>query len=285
MSNALIKHVLPILRLAIWIMPIPFGAAASGNNFLSSAGLLVFLLASLSLPSTVRCRQMKRAGTSAYASVGSLLYGGLIALCIAVGMLNGLMAYEWWHDYVYRTAAFFIWMLITISLQYAMAWGIETWRASQRMKWYSEFLDPVLYSLPLPCAVMGMLLFPAVSGPVTSSLVIGVMGIMGFGFLAMGIWVIAVFAFYFFPSKALPVRKRVIQIIRIVVMTIIWLGSNHVIFNSDMQIFSTVVFRFMPVVQNNILVFVTPFVLESILIMAAVAVANIAVMAGTAWRR
>ncbi len=279
MAETALMRFRAIIRLAIWIVPLPFGAAASGNNFFASVGLLVFLLASLSLPVTVRHRQVKRTGTSVYAPIGALLYGGVISLCIAVGVLNGFMGYDWWKDHVWRTAVFFCWMIGTISLQSFMAWEIEKWQAVLRKKWYSEFMDPILYSLPLPCAVMGMLLFPAVSGTVTSSLVIGVMGIMGFGFLAMGIVVIAVFAFYFFPPKTIPRKKRVLQIIRIIIMTVVWIGSNHLLFNSQFRIFSTVIFQFMPVVQNNILVFITPFVTESVLVIAAVSVSNIAVMA------
>ena len=82
-----------VLRLALWTVPIPFGAFASDKGLFVSLSVLVFILASLSLPITVRRRQMKGTGTSQYASVGAILYGGIVALCVAVAILNGLMAY------------------------------------------------------------------------------------------------------------------------------------------------------------------------------------------------
>lgn len=280
MAEIIAERMRAVLRLALWIIPIPFGAFASDKGLFVSLSVLVFILASLSLPITVRRRQKKRLDTSQYASVGAILYGGIIVLCMAVGVLNGLMSYSFWHDYAPRVAAFFVWMLGTIALQYAVSWGIEFWLKRRRMYWFSEFLDTVLYSLPLPCAVMGMLLFPSVNNEeVTASLVIGVMGIMGFGFIAMGILVIAVFAFYFFPSKQLPMKLRIIQCVRILVMTAVWLGANSIIFDSQMQVFSTFIFKCMPVVQNNFLVFVTPFIVEGCLVIAAIAVSNVCMMA------
>lgn len=280
MTETIAERIRAILRLALWIIPIPFGAFASDKGLFVSLSVLVFILASLSLPVTVRCRQVKQLGTSRYASVGALLYGGVIVLCVAVGILNGLMSYSLWDEYALRVAVFFVWMIGTVALQSAAAWGVDWWLKRRRMYWFSEFLDTVLYSLPLPCAVMGMLLFPAVdNGEVTASLVIGVMGIMGFGFIAVGIFVIAVFAFYFFPSKHLPVKERIVQCLRIIVMTALWLGANSLIFDSQLQIFSTFIFQCMPVVQNNFLVFITPFVVESFLVIAAVAVGNLFAMA------
>ena len=269
-----------VLRLALWTVPIPFGAFASDKGLFVSLSVLVFILASLSLPITVRRRQMKGTGTSQYASVGAILYGGIVALCVAVAILNGLMAYPFWQEYALRVASFFAWMVGTLTLQSLAAWGVDWWLKRRRVYWFSEFLDTILYSLPLPCAVMGMLLFPSVGdGEVTTSLVVGVMGIMGFGFIAMGICVIAVFAFYFLPSKGLPGKERIIQCLRIVVMTAVWLMANSIIFDSRLQIFSSLIFQCMPVVQNNFLVFITPFVVESCLVVASVAVGNVFVMA------
>lgn len=279
MMISMAERVRSVLRLALWTVPIPFGAFASDKGLFVSLSVFVFILSSLSLPITVRRRQMKRIGASQYASVGAILYGGIVALCVAIGILNGLMAYPFWQEYVFRVMVFFVWMIGTLALQSLAAWSVDWWRQRRRMYWFSEFLDTVLYSLPLPCAVMGMLLFPAIpDDEVTTSLVVGVMGIMGFGFIAMGICVIAAFAFYFFPSKELPGKERVVQCLRIVAMTAVWLGANSVIFDSRLQIFSSIIFQCMPVVQNNFLVFITPFVVESCLVVAAVAVGNVFVM-------
>ncbi len=268
-----------VLQLFIWILPIPFGAFASDRSFFAPLSLLVFLVLSLSMPVTMRLRQMKRHKASVYAPVGSILYGSLVVLLIAIGILNGLMSYSFWQQYVLRVAAFTCWMAGTILVQALASWAVAYWQRHTRKHWYSEFLDPVLYSFPLPCALMGMFLFPSVSGGnVTQSLVIGMLGIIGFGFMAMGVLALAVIAFYFFPSKTLPTKERCIQLVRIVGMAVVWLESLYLLFNSKVQLFSTVIFQCMPISQNNILVFVTPFVTVSVLLVAAIAVSNVLVM-------
>lgn len=268
-----------VLQLFIWILPIPFGAFASDQSFFAPLSLLVFLVLSLSMPVTMRLRQMKRHKASVYAPVGSILYGSLVVLLIAIGILNGLMSYSFWQQYVLRVAAFTCWMAGTILVQALASWAVAYWQRHTRKHWYSEFLDPVLYSFPLPCALMGMFLFPSVSGGnVTQSLVIGMLGIIGFGFMAMGVLALAVIAFYFFPSKTLPTKERCIQLVRIVGMAVVWLESLYLLFNSKVQLFSTVIFQCMPISQNNILVFVTPFVTVSVLLVAAIAVSNVLVM-------
>mgnify|MGYP004596947495 FL=1 len=268
-----------VLQLFIWILPIPFGAFASDQSFFAPLSLLVFLVLSLSMPVTMRLRQMKRHKASVYAPVCSILYGSLVVLLIAIGILNGLMSYSFWQQYVLRVAAFTCWMAGTILVQALASWAVAYWQRHTRKHWYSEFLDPVLYSFPLPCALMGMFLFPSVSGGnVTQSLVIGMLGIIGFGFMAMGVLALAVIAFYFFPSKTLPTKERCIQLVRIVGMAVVWLESLYLLFNSKVQLFSTVIFQCMPISQNNILVFVTPFVTVSVLLVAAIAVSNVLVM-------
>lgn len=269
-----------VLQLAIWILPVPFGAFASDRSFFAPLSLLVFLILSLSMPVTMRLRQMKRHEASVYAPVGSILYGSLVVLLAAIGILNGLMSYPFWQQYVLRVTAFTCWMAGTVLLQVLASWATAYWQAHSRSCWYSEFLDPVLYSFPLPCALMGMFLFPSIAGGnVTQSLVIGMLGIIGFGFMAMGVIVLAVIAFYFFPSKALPTKEWCIQLVRIVGMAAVWLGSLYMLFNSDIKLFSTVIFQCMPISQNNLLVFITPFVTVSVLLVAAIAVSNILVMA------
>lgn len=268
-----------VLQLFIWILPIPFGAFASDRSFFAPLSLLVFLVLSLSMPVTMRLRQMKRHKASVYAPVGSIFYGSIVVLLIAIGILNGLMSYSFWQQYVLRVAAFTCWMAGTILVQALASWAVAYWQRHTRKHWYSEFLDPVLYSFPLPCALMGMFLFPSVSGGnVTQSLVIGMLGIIGFGFMAMGVLALAVIAFYFFPSKTLPAKERCIQLVRIVGMAVVWLESLYLLFNSNVHLFSMVIFQCMPISQNNILVFVTPFVTVSVLLVAAIAVSNILVM-------
>lgn len=267
-----------VLQLAIWILPIPFGAFVSDRSFFAPLSLLVFLVLSLSMPVTMRLRQMKRHGSSIYAPVGSILYGSIIILLIAIGILNGLMSYSFWQEYIPRVLVFTAWMIGTVICQSAASWGIACWQKHTHRHWYSEFLDPVLYSFPLPCALMGMLLFPAIAGNITQSLIIGMLGIIGFGFMAIGIIAVAVMAFYFFPKKELPRKERCLQVLRIIWMVLVWASCLYLLFMNDAKIFSTVVFQCMPISQNNILVFITPFVTASVLLVASIAVSNVIMM-------
>ena len=69
-------------------------------------------------------------------------------------------------------------MFLTVAIQYLAARAVDFWKGRRRKYWYSQFIDPIVYSLPLPCAVLGMFLFPAVSdSSVTQSLVVGIMAI------------------------------------------------------------------------------------------------------------
>ena len=137
------------LYLALWIVPIPFGAFASDQPYFASFSLLVFLLASLSLPQTVRWRQRKRKGTSPYASAGSMLYGSVLVLLVAIGILNGFMPLDWWGNYFCRIAAYFAWMVLTVVVQAFVSWGVEAWQAGLRS---AEFLhrDPGRHRLRFP---------------------------------------------------------------------------------------------------------------------------------------
>ena len=268
-----------VLQLALWILPIPFGAFVSDKSFFAPLSVLVFLVLSLSMPVTMRMRQMKRHRSSVYAPVASILYGSIIILLIAIGLLNGLMSYPFWQEYIPRALTFTAWMIGTIICQAVASWGIAYWQKHTHRHWYSEFLDPVLYSFPLPCALMGMLLFPAITGNITQSLIIGMLGIIGFGFMAIGIIAIAVLAFYFFPNKELPRKERCLQILRVILMVLVWTSCLYLLFMNDAKIFSTVVFQCMPISQNNVLVFITPFVTAGSLLVVSIAVSNVIMMA------
>lgn len=266
-----------ILRLILFIVPIPFGAFASDKMFFASLSVLVFVLASLALPCTVRWRQMQRYGISDYAPVGAILYGGVIVLAVSFGVLNGCLLSPLWQSYGWRVGMYAAWLIGTVAVQAAAAWGIGAWQKRLRRYWFSEFLDPILFALPLPCALMGMFLFPGVAGEdMTQSLIIGMLGIIGFGFLAIGVLVIGTFAFYFFPKKGLyGGAERIVQLVRIVAMTAVWLGIHYVFLNTSGVYFKLFVLYFLPVSQNSPAVFVSPFILESLCIVVSVAVANV----------
>ena len=172
-------------------------------------------------------------------------------------------------------------MLFRSAIQYLAARAVDFWKGRRRKYWYSQFIDPIVYSLPLPCAVLGMFLFPAVSdSSVTQSLVVGIMAIMGFCFIGMSIFVIATFAFYFFPYKRYGYqgKKRLVHIAAIVVMVLMWALVQHILFDSQIHVF-TYIFKAMPILQNNPLVFVTPFVVAALTIIGCVAMRNVVLAA------
>lgn len=126
-----------------------------------------------------------------------------------------------------------------------------------------------------------MFLFPAVSdSSVTQSLVVGIMAIMGFCFIGMSIFVIATFALYFFPYKRYGYqgKQRLVHIAAIVVMVLMWALVQHILFDSQIHVF-TYIFRAMPILQNNPLVFVTPFVVAALTIIGCVAMRNVVLAA------
>lgn len=271
------------LRAVLWaacgIVPIPFGAFASDRPYIAAASILVFFILSFAVPLWLGYRRRKLGRYDDYASAGATFYGGSVALIVAVGLLNGLIGLALWHSYWGRVFLFTLWMLLTLAAQYGAAKGIDFWYSRLRRYWYSQFLDPILFSLPLPCAVLGMFLFPAFSDESASvSLFIGIMAIMGFCFLAISIFVIATFAFYFFPYKRYGYsrKEKIVHLLSIVVMVLLWVMVQNLLFNSNIQVFGYI-FKAMPILQNNPLVFVTPFLLSSLVIIGCVALRNVVV--------
>ena len=59
-------------------------------------------------------------------------------------------------------------------------------------------------------------------------------------------------------------------------MVLLWIMVQNLLFNSDLQVFGYI-FKAMPILQDNLLVFVTPFVLLSIVIIGCVALRNVVV--------
>ena len=265
-------------RLILFAVPIPLVAFATDMPYVASFSLLVFMLASLALPCTVYRWQVKGKGTSVYAPVGPTLYGSIIALIAAVGILNGIMLSPLWKTYAFRVAFFALWMIGTVAVQAVVSWGIAAWRRHVRAYWFSEFLDPILYALPLPCAVMGMFMFPGTGADgVTSSLIIGMLGIISFGFIVIAILGMATFAFYFYPKPALYPRTidKVIGLVRIVVMTVVFLGIHYVFFNGEELPYRYFLYYCSPLTQNNPIVFVSVFVLESFIIAVSISISNL----------
>lgn len=274
-------RLLAVVWASCGILPLPLGAFASDRPYIASASILAFFILSFAIPLWLGYR-LRRAGRDGdYASSGATLYGGAVVLLVAVGLLNGLTGLDCWHSYPVRVGLFALWMFLTVAIQYLAARAVDFWKGRRRKYWYSQFIDPIVYSLPLPCAVLGMFLFPAVSdSSVTQSLVVGIMAIMGFCFIGMSIFVIATFAFYFFPYKRYGYqgKKRLVHIAAIVVMVLMWALVQHILFDSQIHVF-TYIFKAMPILQNNPLVFVTPFVVAALTIIGCVAMRNVVLAA------
>lgn len=271
------------LRALLWaacgILPLPFGAFVSDKPYLASSSIIAFFILSFVVPLWLGLRRRREGKRDEYASSRAILYGGAVVLFIAIGILNALTGLDCWHDYPIRVCLFTLWMLLTLAVQYMAAKGVDFWRARWRKFWYSAFIDPILVSLPLPCAILGMFLFPSIGEDmITQSLIVGIMAIMGFCFLGMSILVLATFALYFFPYKRYGLEKkaRLVHLAAIVVMALMWIFIQQLLFNSQAHLF-TYVFKAMPVMQNNPLVFVTPFVLSALIIIGCVALRNVVI--------
>ena len=274
-------RLLAVVWASCGILPLPLGAFASDRPYIASASILAFFILSFAIPLWLGYRRRRAGRDGDYASSGATLYGGAVVLLVAVGLLNGLTGLDCWHSYPVRGGLFALWMFLTVAIQYLAARAVDFWKGRRRKYWYSQFIDPIVYSLPLPCAVLGMFLFPAVSdSSVTQSLVVGIMAIMGFCFIGMSIFVIATFAFYFFPYKRYGYqgKKRLVHIAAIVVMVLMWALVQHILFDSQIHVF-TYIFKAMPILQNNPLVFVTPFVVAALTIIGCVAMRNVVLAA------
>ena len=274
-------RLLAVVWASCGILPLPLGAFASDRPYIASASILAFFILSFAIPLWLGYRRRRAGRDGDYASSGATLYGGAVVLLVAVGLLNGLTGLDCWHSYPVRVGLFALWMFLTVAIQYLAARAVDSWKGRRRKYWYSQFIDPIVYSLPLPCAVLGMFLFPAVSdSSVTQSLVVGIMAIMGFCFIGMSIFVIATFAFYFFPYKRYGYqgKKRLVHIAAIVVMVLMWALVQHILFDSQIHVF-TYIFKAMPILQNNPLVFVTPFVVAALTIIGCVAMRNVVLAA------
>ena len=267
-------RLLAVVWASCGILPLPFGAFASDRPYIASASILAFFILSFAVPLWLGYRRRRAGRDGDYASSGATLYGGAVVLLVAVGL-------DCWHSYPVRVGLFALWMFLTVAIQYLAARAVDFWKGRRRKYWYSQFIDPIVYSLPLPCAVLGMFLFPAVSdSSVTQSLVVGIMAIMGFCFIGMSIFVIATFALYFFPYKRYGYqgKQRLVHIAAIVVMVLMWALVQHILFDSQIHVF-TYIFKAMPILQNNPLVFVTPFVVAALTIIGCVAMRNVVLAA------
>jgi hypothetical protein len=272
--NSLVENIRHYIWLAIWIIPIPFGAFSTNRVGLVSLSLLLFLLLSIAVPVFVRQRQIKKSGKSAYAPIPFLLYGGFVGLFIGVGILNGLMALSLWQSFVGRLLGYTLWMFAFLGLQYVLAMGFAFWYERRRCSVYSEFIDPILYSLPLPCAVLGMFLFPAASAAeVSDQLLVGIAMIMSGCLYVFAVFVLAAFAFYFYPGQ-LAGTRRLIHCVRVFVMAFTWIFFNVLVFNVKTEMMGQLLFAVVPILQNNPLVFITPFIFEGLVIVMSVAVSN-----------
>ncbi|ERT56620.1 hypothetical protein [Megasphaera vaginalis (ex Srinivasan et al. 2021)] len=266
-----------IIRLWLWILPLPFGAFASDRHFFVFLSPVLLAVSSLILPCVLRRRQMRHRQISFYAPIPCLLYGGIVALAVGTGLLGGLQGNGLWSSYYYRTLLYSCWMLAVTAGQQLLADAFACWSARRRTAWYSEFLDPVLYAVPLPCALWGMVLFPRLDETLLTG--DGVLGMTAFflgGMLLLTIVIVAVFAFYFYPAKTrVPLlRNRLLRLLRVVLMVGIWFFLQSLFFSPYTSL-GTFFYGFMAAGKNNLGVFAAPAILECLLMWAAIAIGNL----------
>lgn len=269
-----------ILTYMVGILPLPFGAFSTDSPGLVTISLLLFVLLSFAVPLLIRRRRFLKNQLPAWQGLPFLVYGRIIGMMVGLSLLNGVMEWTAWQAYGTRLILYFLWMAAVVAAQYALSAGFSFWYGKWRHLWYSDFLDPLVLALPFPCALLGMFLFPGMSGTSEggANLFAGLMAVISGFFILTGLLVLMTFAFYFYPSKQRypSGTQRWPHFLRILVMGGLWLGIHFFLFQSSHAgILGQVFFMFLPIWQSNVLVFVTPFIFEAAVITVAVAMGNV----------
>ncbi len=267
------QRALSIGWLAVCLIPVPFGAFASDRVFFVTLSFLIFALGSFLLPLWLRHRQIKKQGTSAYATTAMQLYASLTGLLFSLSFLDLLNSSVLWQNYYSRVAAYFLWMLTTLILQSLLARGFDWWKDNRRKHAYSEFLDPCLYALPIPCVFFGTTFFHSMNefdqlslfGP-------GIFVLMGLCYFLTLIFVIGTLVLYFYPRKNRysSSAERAWQLVRLLIMLLVWVGLH--VPSSPYISFSVGI---TPIFQGSYLVYLIPLVAEALALCVAVACSNL----------
>lgn len=256
----------------VWLIPVPFGAFVSDKGFLTVLSFLVFSLGSLTVPLLQRHRQVRNQGYTLYASPGMYFYGALTGLMLVTGFFDSLIGTSLWQNYYSRVILYACWMIVTILVQNLLAWGFDFWKKRRRKYAWSEFFDPVLYALPIPLSFLTMCFFPVLDTTGLDGPLIGVFILLGLCVFLLIAFVLASFALYFYPAKERfpQTGDRIVQLIRILCMSLAWLALNM-----PASPYIRFVVGHTPLSENSILTLLVPLAGETISIIAAVAGSNL----------
>lgn len=271
------EYVLALAWLWVCLVPIPFGTFVSDNGILRFFGYAFFFLSSLVWPLWLRHRQQERQGQTCYAPSSMLLYGSFVGYLTMATILDICMQQPFWQNFYSRAAAFFLWLLVTVTVQQGLAWGFAFWRDHCRRYWFSPYIDPILYALPIPMALVNLFFVPHFDDSNIEGPLIGVIFLISILYLVLLVFGIGSFATYFYPTKERypQFSDRLVQLLRVVVICAVWTALN--LPSSPCLQF---VLADTPWLQNNLLAMGIPFLAESLAIVFAVACGQLVVLAG-----
>lgn len=132
-------------------------------------------------------------------------------------------------------------------------------------RWFDDSLDMAVYSLPVPMLLLGDVLFLNVPDPILaaqlSPQVFTFLQLWLYGFV---IWTMGVIAIYLHPRMG---QKQGLRLARIMVTALVWLAINgHLMYGWKPDFFMELLYFLMPVFQGNWLVYITPGLLEFIVL-------------------
>lgn len=262
MNRSILNTLRAVVWLSLWIVPIPFGAFASDRIFFVSVSTVIFLAASVLMPPLLRRRDLRLRGESAFPAVPYLLYGGITGAVSATAALGGMRAFAFWQSYPARTGAYAAWLFGTIALQYGLSLFFARWHTRVRERALSDFIDPVLYALPLPTAFMALFFFPAVriDAAGQEQFITGLIGL--FFFVNTGLYftfIIGTFAFYFYPRPEgrSGAGERIWGLLRVILLVCVFFYVQAS-FNSVTGLYAYEL-QYLTA-RNNPLSFVLPFI-------------------------
>lgn len=265
-----------ILVMALFVIPVPLGIYSISEDF-GSIGFILFAVLSLMVPLHYRNKAHINRGDvrNMWSGTKYLVYGWIVVLLIAMGILDMLTQTSLWRAPLMRSIELFIWMLVVFCLQQLLTAGFTTW--FQRKKDYpgQEIFDCILITLPAPCAFLGMFLFPMLPAIGGEDMAFGLFFMFGLFAIALQIAILATFAFYYYPKrKYAPDIALWRRVARILVSAAVWFCLNSVFFIPHGAWYGTVLFTMLPIFQNSPLVYISPFVLEGVCVAIAVVIGS-----------
>ncbi len=274
MKSWWIKQLRSTLAAGIFVIPVPLGLYAAGDEGLNAWGFILFLLLSLGIPvhRQVKERLSEDIG-HIRAAMGYFLYGWGIVLMAGMGVLDMLTQTAVWQNWALRLGGMFFWMTAVLFFQHAAGAAMIAWFVPKQTSRWRDIINCILIIVPFPCAFLGMFVFPTIP-PVdmTNGVLAGFVVFIGFFTFLLYALAMLTFACYFFPWKKQYPKgiSRLWGVLRIVATAVLWMGIHSVFFVSHGTIYGTVLFTLFPVFQNNPLVFISPAVFESLAVAVSV---------------